>query len=116
MNTPLLKSKVQRPFYYKFVKEENRKVRLYIDPEHPRFSFSLSDKVKRKLDTEEERLMLCEALLRFREDALAHWPDEPLRVQVTAGVFYLSDHPNPEKSGKVRVTLELGEDEPEVDE
>lgn len=104
-NTPLLRSVIERPFYYKFLKEENRKVRLYLDPFHPRFSFSLSQEVKRHLQTEEERLVVCEILMRFREDALDCWPSDPLKVTIDAGTFYLSDHPHPEKSGKVRVVM-----------
>lgn len=103
--TPMLRAKVERPFYYHFDKANNRKVRLYIDPYHPRFSFSLSNEVKRHLSTEEERLVVCEILMRFREDALDHWGDDPLKVTIDAGTFYLSDHPDPEKSGKVRVVM-----------
>ncbi len=106
LNTPLCRSAVAAPFYYTFDRENNRKIRIQLDPNHVRFSFSLSEGTKRRLETEEERLVVCEILMRFREDALLRWPDDPLRVQIDAGVFYLSSHPDPDKDGKVLVTVD----------
>lgn len=68
------------------------------DCSHPRFSFSISGDLKKRLNAS-ERFYLCDRLSPYFCDALDRWPDNPLIVEVGGVGYRLSD--NPGNPGKV---------------
>ena len=92
-----------RPERFKALRN-GKSVWLMVEPNHPRFSFSMGPAIKRVLD-EEDRYALAEKLAPHVGDALAHWPDEPILVSVPSFgmTFTLCD--NPDDPGKVLVRI-----------
>jgi len=66
--------------------------------------FSLSPMVKRMLP-EDMRVQLCRILGKHYEEALIHWPDDPIVVGVGEDTYELSSHPDPRKAEKVSVRV-----------
>jgi len=83
---------------------DGRPIWLMIEPHHPRFSMSLADGVKSRLD-EEGRFLLCEDLQGHVNEALSHWADEPITVHVPRFDMHVCMSDNPEDPGKVLVRL-----------
>ena len=103
-NTPVIVDMYEhRPHRIPVLRNGMRKW-VEIEPNHPRFSMSMDEAIKRRLDTE-ERFLLADRLSAYFEDALSKWADEPIRYEDPAlGLaFLLSD--NPHAPGNMLVRL-----------
>lgn len=102
-----------RPRYLD-VRREGRIIRVLIEPNHPRFSASLSNRVKAEL-TEEGRYKLCELLMGRFGEALDREPDNPIEVTIGEDTYAL--HRDPMEPSKVRIRFAPGgaSDDREID-
>lgn len=87
-----------------WVERGGKMISVMIEPHHPRFSMTLDQEIKRRLN-QEGRFELCEKLVDYVNEALAHWADEPVPVYVPRFDMHVLLSDNPAKAGKMLVRL-----------